>query len=113
MMGGFDSRQTRRMLERMGVNLEEVKGVEEVIIKTSSKDIIVKNASVSEIKSKGIRVFQVMGDQVEEKVKEAPKFTEEDVQLVAQQAGVSKEKALAALADSDGDLAKAILKLTT
>lgn len=112
MIGGFDSRQTRRLMERMGVNLEEVPGVEEVIIKTSNRDIVVKNASVSEIKTKGMRVFQVVGE-VEERVREAPKFSDEDVVLVAQQAGVSREKALAALADSGGDLAKAILNLTT
>ena len=111
-MGGFDSRQTRRLMERMGVNLEEIPGVEEVIIKTPNRDIVVKNASVSEIKTKGMRVFQVVGE-VEERIREAPKFSDEDVVLVAQQAGVSREKALAALADSGGDLAKAILNLTT
>jgi nascent polypeptide-associated complex subunit alpha len=109
---GFDSRQTRRMLDRMGVNLEEIPEVEEVVIRTAKKNIVVKNASVSEIKTKGMRVFQVMGE-VEEKVKETPKYTEEDVVLVSQQAGVSREKALAALNDCDGDLARAILKLTT
>jgi len=99
-------------MERMGVNLEEIPGVEEVIIKTPNRDIVVKNASVSEIKTKGMRVFQVVGE-VEERIREPPNFSDEDVVLVAQQAGVSREKALAALADSGGDLAKAILNLTT
>ena len=65
------------------------------------------------MKAKGVRVFQVMGEEIEEKAIETPKFTEEDILLVAQQANVSREVAANALAESNGDLAKAILKLTS
>lgn len=40
-------------------------------------------------------------------------FSEEDVELVCQQAGVSKEKATHSLIEAKGDLARAILLLTT
>jgi len=40
-------------------------------------------------------------------------FSEEDVDLVSQQAGVSREKARSALIEAKGDLARAILLLTT
>lgn len=40
-------------------------------------------------------------------------FSEEDVDLVAQQAGVDREKARSALIEANGDLARAILLLTT
>ncbi|MCP8318831.1 MAG: nascent polypeptide-associated complex protein [Candidatus Methylarchaceae archaeon HK01B] len=109
----ISDRQAKRMLDKMGVNLEPMPGVEEVIIRTGSKDLIIKNPNVSEIKAKGVRLFQVVGEISEEKAREAPKFTEEDVLLVAQQANVSKEKAVVALNESDGDLARAILKLTS
>ncbi|MEM2873769.1 MAG: nascent polypeptide-associated complex protein [Nitrososphaerales archaeon] len=109
----ISDRQARRMLEKMGVDIEPLPDVKEVIIRTSSKDIIIKNPDVSEMKAKGVRVFQVMGVTIEERVVEVPKFTEEDVLLVAQQANVSKEVAAKALEESDGDLAKAILKLTS
>jgi len=109
----ISDRQARRVLERMGVDIEPIPEVKEVIIRTSSKDIIIKNPDVSEMKAKGVRVFQVMGEVIEEKVIEAPKFTEEDILLVAQQANVSKEVAAKALEESNGDLAKAILKLTS
>lgn len=108
----FDRRQTRRLLERMGVDMKEVEGVEEVVIRTRTKDIIVKDASVAEVTVKGMRMFQVSGEEVEEKARETPKFTEEDVLLVVQQTGVSKERAQSALEDADGDLANAILSLT-
>jgi nascent polypeptide-associated complex subunit alpha len=101
------------MLERMGVDLQEMPGVEEVIIRTSTKDIVIKDAGVSEMRVKGMRIFQVSGEDVEEKVREQPKFSEEDIMLVAQQANVSRERAIAALSESEGDLAKAILKLTS
>ena len=110
---GVDNRQTRRIMEKMGVNLEQLSDVQEVIIRTTERDIVVRQANVSEIKGKGMRVFQVTGEDVEEIVREVPKFSEEDVLLVVQQSGVSPEKAKQALTDSDGDLAQAILKLTS
>ncbi len=110
---GIDSRQTRRMLEKMGVDLQEIPNVEEVVIRTAEKDLIIKAPIVSEMNVKGLRVFQVSGGEVEERLREKPKFTEEDIALVMQQANVSREKAIAALTDADGDLAKAILSLTT
>jgi len=108
----IDNRQARRMMERMGINQTEVPDVEEVVIKTSTKEIHVKNGSVSEVNFQGNRIFQVMGE-VEEIEREKKKFNEEDVVLVQQQAGVSREKALAALEESDGEVARAILSLTS
>jgi nascent polypeptide-associated complex subunit alpha len=101
------------MLERMGLDMNQIPDVKEVIIRTSTKDLVVREANVSEINAKGMRVFQVMGNEVEEIEHEKPKFTEEDVLLVAQQAGVSKERASAALEESNGDLAQAILQLSS
>ena len=106
-------RKNRRMLERMGLDMNQVPDVKEVIIRTSTKDLVVREANVSEINAKGMRVFQVMGNEVEEIEHEKPKFTEEDVLLVSQQAGVSKERASAALEESNGDLAQAILQLSS
>ncbi len=106
-------RKNRRMLERMGLDMNQIPDVKEVIIRTSSKDMVIREANVSEINAKGMRVFQVMGSDVEEIEREKPKFTEEDVLLVAQQAGVSKERASVALEESGGDLAQAILQLSS
>jgi len=105
-------RNTKRMLERMGVEMNEIADVKEVIIRTSTKNLIIRNAAVSEINAKGTKVFQVMGSDVEEVDIESPKFSEEDILLVSQQAGVTKERAQAALEDSNGDLAQAIMKLS-
>jgi|ETNmetMinimDraft_2_1059921.scaffolds.fasta_scaffold16219_2 nascent polypeptide-associated complex subunit alpha len=106
-------RKNRRMLERMGLDMKQIPDVKEVIIRTSSKDLVIREANVSEINAKDMRVFQVMGSDVEEIEHEKAKFTDEDVLLVAQQAGVSKERASVALEESDGDLAQAILQLSS
>ena len=106
-------RKNRRMLERMGLDMKQIPDVKEVIIRTSNKDMVIREANVSEINAKDMRVFQVMGSDVEEIEHEKAKFTDEDVLLVAQQAGVSKERASVALEESDGDLAQAILQLSS
>jgi len=108
----LDDRKTRRMMDRMGINMKEIADVEEVVIRTSSKEIHISGAQVSEIIAQGNRVFQVMGE-VEEVERERKKFSEEDVLLVQQQANVNREKAEIALEESDGEVAKAILRLTT
>ena len=108
----MDNRQTRRMMEKMGINQTEIPDVEEVVIKTATKEIHVKNGSVSEVNFQGNRIFQVMGE-VEEVERERKTFNEEDIVLVQQQASVSREKAVAALDESDGEVARAILKLTS
>jgi nascent polypeptide-associated complex subunit alpha len=108
----FDNRQARRMLERAGVTMDQIDNVEEVIIRTPDKDLVIKAAQVSEMKMKGTRMFQVMGEDVEERMREKPPFSKEDVLLVAQQANVSEAKAEQALKDANGDLAQAILRLS-
>jgi len=50
---------------------------------------------------------------VEEVARETKKFSDEDIILVQQQANVTREKAVAALEQSDGEVAKAILLLTS
>ena len=107
-----NDRNARRMMERMGMSQKEVPDVEEVIIRTHTKDLVISGASVSEVNFQGQRIFQVAGE-VEEVAKETKKFSDEDIILVQQQANTTREKAVAALEQSDGEVAKAILLLTS
>jgi len=50
---------------------------------------------------------------IEEREREVPSFKEEDIILVMQQSSSSREKAIMALTDTKGDIAQAILNLTT
>ena len=108
----MDNRNARRMMDRLGINMKEIPNVQEVVIKTPDKELHVTNASVSEIVAQGNRMFQVAGD-VEEVDVEKKSFSEEDILLVQQQTGASKEKAVAAVEESDGEVARAILKLSS
>ena len=111
MRGG--NRNMRRMMDKMGLDMSELPNVQEVIIKTDKKEIIISKPSVTEMKAKDNTIFQVIADSYEEMEREVPVFSDEDIELVCQQANVSKEKAIDALTEAKGDLARAILLLTT
>ncbi len=103
----------RRMLDKMGLEMKEMDSVEEVIIKTDTKELYLIKPQVVEMKGKDSTIFQVVASDIEERKKEIPSFKEEDVILVMQQANVTKEKAIQSLIDSKGDIAQAILGLTS
>jgi len=101
------------MMQRMGMSMGAMPDVEQVIFKTSSKEIIVENPDVAVMEMQGQKIFQVTGERIVEKpIEKAVKIPEEDVQLVATQAGVSLDQARAALEQTKGDLAQAILLLS-
>ena len=103
----------RRMMDKMGLDMEEIPNVQEVIINTDKKEIIIPKPSVTEMKSKENSIFQVIAESFEEKELEVPIFSEDDIMLVCQQANCNEEQARDALAESKGDIAQAILKLTS
>jgi len=105
-------------MQRLGMNMDAVPDVEQVIIKTSSKEITIEQPEVAILEMQGQKIFQIIGGKVTEKAPEravasASGFvvSEEDVKLVADQTGKSIEEARKALEECEGDLAKAILLL--
>lgn len=102
----------RRMLDKMGLEMKEMGDIEEVVIRTETKELYLLKPQVIEMKGKDSTIFQVIATDIEERQKEVPSFKDEDVVLVMQQASVSKERAIQALIDSKGDLAQAIINLT-
>ncbi len=116
----MNPREQKRMMQRMGMNMDSVPDVQQVIIRTASKDIVIDEPEVAILQVQGQKMYQVIGGQVSEQAPSAhmgavapakPSFSEEDVQLVADQTGKSLDKAREALEESGGDLAKAILLL--
>jgi nascent polypeptide-associated complex subunit alpha len=101
------------MMQRMGMNMDTVEDVKEVVIKTPSKEIVIEEPEVAILQVQGQKIYQIAGGKVSERVPErkAPTVPEEDVRLVADQTGKSVEEARKALEESQGDLAKAILLL--
>jgi len=101
------------MMQRMGLSMGEMPDVEQVIFKTSTKEIVIENPEVAIMEMRGQKIFQVTGEKIVEKaIEKKVTIPEEDVQLVATQAKVSVEEARAALEQTKGDLAQAILLLS-
>ena len=111
-------------MRRMGVDFEQLDGVSEVLIRLPDKELVLTNPQVVTMKAQGENVYQVVGEPVERALtvtagatgeastSPAEPFTEEDVQLVANQANVTEEEARDALREAKGNLAKAIIALT-
>lgn len=106
-------REMRRLMQRMGLEMEELQGVEQVLIKLHNKHLTIKDPQVLIMKMAGQTIYQIVGEAQEvEEVQEEFEVSDEDAQLVAAQAGVSVEEAKKALKQTHGDLAQAILYLT-
>lgn len=107
-------RALRRMMKQMGMSMTPVEGVVEVVLRLPGKRIVLEDPEVLVVEVGGQRVYQVVPGAIREEavVEERPAIPEEDVLLVAQQAGVSPEEAREALEKTGGDLARAILLLT-
>jgi nascent polypeptide-associated complex subunit alpha len=100
------------MMQRMGLNMNQLE-VEEAIFRTKDKEIRLENPEVAILEMQGQKIYQVTGGHMTETALEKkPTIPDEDVQLVAQQAKVTLERAQAALEQTNGDLAQAILLLS-
>jgi len=106
-------RDAARMMQKMGMKVDEIANVTQVIIKTESKDIVIEEPSVTLVTVQGQAMYQIAGGRVSEATPQAvPTATgEEDAQLVAEQTGRSLEDAKKALLEAGGNLARAILIL--
>lgn len=98
----------RRMVEKMGLDMKEIENVQEVIIKTDKKEIILAKPQVTEMKSKDSSIFTVNADSYEECELEVPIFSDDDIELVCLKSGATPERAKEALAETGGEIARAI-----
>lgn len=104
-------KQMQRQMKKMGMKMEDIEGVEEVIIRCSDKDIVISPAEVNVMNVMGSDTYQVTGEAREVEKEIELEITGEDIEIVANQCNVSKEDAESALIEAKGDLAEAILKL--
>jgi nascent polypeptide-associated complex subunit alpha len=126
--GPRNERQMQMMMRRLGMKTEEVPDVDEVIVRTKTKDHVFKSPEVTVLTVQGVRTYQVVGTpeirargaggSVPSTSAPTPPPApsgppEEDIQLVIDQAQVSRSEAVEALLQSDGAPAEAIMKLMT
>jgi nascent polypeptide-associated complex subunit alpha len=113
----------KKAMKKMGINVEELPDVSEVIIKCSGREIVISNPQVTRITGAGQESFQVTGEVSERALSESASKTVveeksmnleipvEDVKLVCSQTGVSEEEAVEALRLAGGNIAQAIINL--
>ncbi|MCS7126767.1 MAG: nascent polypeptide-associated complex protein [Thaumarchaeota archaeon] len=117
-------RALRRMQERLlsssGISMNEL-GEARVLIELGERRIRLEGVTVVELEGPMGKVYQLVGgreveevavsEEVQATAASVPEVSDEDVALVAAQAGVSEEEARRALIEAGGDLARAILSL--
>lgn len=128
----MNPRKMKQMMKQMGIDVEEL-DAERVVIETADgDDLVFDGAQVTKMDAQGQETYQIVGspDSVAdaggaaavegdtdaaaieaEDDGEDEGIPEEDVKLVAQQAGVSKEAAREALEAANGEPARAISDL--
>ena len=105
-------KQMERQMKKMGMKMEDLEGVKEVIIRFEDKELYIAEPEVNLMDVMGQETYQVTGKAVEVEIESEIVIPDEDIEMVANQANVSKEEAEEALIESKGDLAEAILKLS-
>ncbi|WP_457752395.1 nascent polypeptide-associated complex protein [Thermococcus sp.] len=109
-MMGMNPRQMKKLMRQMGIKMEEMDGVKEVVIRLENKEIVLKDPVITIITAQGEKSYQIVPGS--EEVRAIVNISEEDIKLVMEQTGVDYETARKALIEADGDLAEAILKIT-
>jgi len=115
----MNPKKMKGMLKNMGIDIDELEGVKEVVIYMPDKEIVIENPSVAVMDAQGVRSYQISGDTIERpisgeaKVEIAPQIPDSDVELVIAQTGASADAAKAALIEAKGDLAAAIMELAS
>lgn len=119
---GMSPKKMKGMLKGMGIDIDELEGVKEVVIRMADKEIVIENATVAVMDAHGVRSYQISGDSSERPVSGAAAGAElepevvipdSDIDLVVAQTGANAEAAKAALIEAKGDIAAAIMKLGT
>ena len=115
MIPGMNKKQMKQMerqMKKMGMNMKDLDGAVEVIIRFEDKELIIDEPSVSLMSVMGSETYQIEGKAREVELEYEIEIPDEDVEMVANSANVSEDKAREALEECKGDLAEAIMKLS-
>lgn len=112
-MGRMNPRMMKKLQKQLQNSTEDIDATE-VIIRTKDKEIFFNNPSVTSMNMMGQQSYQIVGEPQERglgEVADSIVIPDEDIKLVASQAGVSEEQAKDALEECGGEPAEAIIKL--
>ena len=108
-LGGMNPAQMKAIMKQFGIKSEDEDVSKVTNELTNGSKLIFDSPTVNAVDMKGQKTYTITGESVEEKGEEV--LSEDDIDMVAEQAQVSKEDARTALEDNDGDIAEAIASL--
>jgi nascent polypeptide-associated complex subunit alpha len=111
MLPGMNPKKMKQMMKQLGMQVEQIEDVSRIVITTPKGQYIFDNAEVSAMTMQGVTTYQVLGEPRFEPA--APLIPAEDVSLVAEQTGVTEEAAKKVLTETKGDIAEAIMRLSS
>ena len=106
MLPGMDPKQMGKMMKQMGIKTDDLDASKVTIELKDGGRLVVFEPTVVQIEMQGQKSFQVSG-----KVQEEQDAGEDDIKMVMESAGVSREEAQNALRETGGDIAEAIIHL--
>ncbi len=109
MIPGMNPNQLKKIMKML--NAKELDVSEVIFHMSDGSKKKVESPEVTVMNLMGEKIIQVKGELQD--VEEKPKITDDDIKLVAEKAQVSEEEARRALEETNGDIAEAILKLTS
>jgi len=109
MFPNINPKQMEKAMRQMGIKSEEIDASEVVIKLNSGSELVISNPSVQKVIMSGNESFQISGEAVERSAE--AEISEDDIAIVAEKAGVSRDKAKKALEEAEGDIAEAIMAL--
>jgi nascent polypeptide-associated complex subunit alpha len=110
MPGNINPKKMKQMMKQLGMKVDQIDDVQRIVIETPKGNYIFDAAEVTAMTMQGVTTYQIAGQP--RFVEAALQIPDDDVQLVAEQAGVSVDAAREALIVCNGDIAEAILKVS-
>lgn len=105
-MGKMNPKQMQGLMKQFGIKSEELNATKVVFELADGGKLIIEHPNVTAMNAQGQKIYSVTGEAKEEKP-----VNEDDLKMVTEQTGASKEDAEKALEESNGDIAEAIMKL--
>jgi len=107
MFPGMNAKKMQGMMKKMGISQTQL-NVSRVVFEMPEGNMVIDDPSVLKVMMQGQETYQITGEAVEESTES---FSAEDVAMVVEKSGKSEEEVRAALTESDGDIAEAIMNL--
>jgi nascent polypeptide-associated complex subunit alpha len=100
----------KQMMKQLGMEMQPIEDVRRIEITTDKGTYVFDQADVVAMTMQGVTTYQITGEPRFEEG--APVIPEEDVRLVVDQTQAPEETVRRTLADTKGDIAEAILRLS-